>query len=781
MPGQMPGQAAAIPPDVTNLHLQPAILHAGVKHLGINLNGQNFYDSGQMLRNLVFKNPGFEGEIWQSILHCKTVTATTCTDENPYTVWPADFLKGGAFTVISGDVAGSTGKITASTAANGDSGVSITLNPAPKYINTGNFILVSVRHPGDAAAGWWTDLKGGATFATEFKDLSPLSPGHQALRAEASGPNQQAILHSYFDTMQGHSFLQLRGPYTLTFRAKALSGRPSLGVKVQRLDEKNGLHLFLDQAVALTPAWQDYTLTFEAAENGSALGGVDLSFTFAGTSALLDDVALTESPGPGHPTTFRDAVVHTLQTLKPGVLRYMDPGTTYGNTLDNMLAPPFARLRAGASTQIAREEDIPLGLHEFLTLAKAIGAEPWYTFAPQSTPAEAAELIEYLAGSASTPYGKRRAALGQVAPWTSVFPVIHLEFGNEEWNGGAFYGSSMANAAAYARRTDQLFAAARSSPSFRAQSFDLVIGSWAAVPSWTSDELSVSTKADSLGLAPYLFSDFNDGSSDEAIFGPMLAEPEMIDSRPNGYMAVQTRMAAASPHPVALEVYETNLGPISGSATQAQFNAAIPSVGAGLAAIDHMLLMLRDLGITTQNLYSLPGFAAGVGGGGGSGPAKAKITMPLWGSVLDMGGPTDRRRPSFLALQLANEAILPQMLKIDTSGANPTWNQPLSSNSNIELRRAHLLQSFAFADGAKHSLILLNLSRTANLPVTISGSLAPQGDVSMSQLTGARITDSNEESEQVRIERSQVPAAKASGPYQLPPFSMTTLVWQTQP
>ena len=63
-------------------HRRP--LRTDVKRLGINLSGQTYYDSGQMLRNLVFRNPGFEGETWQSILHCKHITATTCTDDNNY-------------------------------------------------------------------------------------------------------------------------------------------------------------------------------------------------------------------------------------------------------------------------------------------------------------------------------------------------------------------------------------------------------------------------------------------------------------------------------------------------------------------------------------------------------------------------------------------------------------------------------------------------------------------------------------------------------------------------
>ena len=76
-------------PSVTTITIGPEVRHTGAKRLGINLGGQSFYDSGQMLRNLTFRNPGFEGETWQSILHCKSVSLNTCTDENQYAVWPA--------------------------------------------------------------------------------------------------------------------------------------------------------------------------------------------------------------------------------------------------------------------------------------------------------------------------------------------------------------------------------------------------------------------------------------------------------------------------------------------------------------------------------------------------------------------------------------------------------------------------------------------------------------------------------------------------------------------
>jgi hypothetical protein len=753
-------------PSITTITVGPEVLHTGAKRLGINLSGQSFYDSGQMLRNLTFRNPGFEGETWQSILHCKSVSGTTCIDENQYAVWPAGFLDGAHYEFLSGPSKGATGVIRASTAAANGQGVTLSLTTSPA---AGDFILVRMDKPGDAQAGWWTSLNGGAALSTEFKDLSPNTPGKQALRIDASGPNQSAAISSYFDSFEGRSFVHLNGKLTLSFRAKLLTGINLSSIKVERLDTKHGGRIFFARAVPLTAEWHDYSFTFDASETSDAVGTVGLTFNFDRTSALLDDVSLTAAPASDNPTAFRNEVVQTLRDLHPGVLRYMDNGTNFGSSLDNLLAPPFARQRSGASTQLTLQEDIPIGLHESLSLSKAVGAEPWFSMPPGFSPADAAGLVEYLSGAPTTRYGAIRAALGQREPWTNVFPTIHLELGNEQWNARSFAGSTISDPTAYGQRAAQIFAAIRSSSGFAPGKFDLILGSWATVPWWTQQEIASSSGFDSAAVAPYLFNDFNDSSSTEAIFGPMLSEPESIDSRADGYMVQQSKTVKAS----KLAVYEVNLGSMTGSATitQADIDRSIPSMGAGLALADHMLLMLRDLGITTQCLFSLPEY---VNNFTAPGP---KRMIPLWGSVVDMGGATNLRRPQFITEQLANEAILPTMLATHVSGPDHTWNQPLSQNDKIKLDHAQLIQSFAFVEGSRHSLILLNLSRTETIPVTFAGVNKPSGALEESRATAAMIENSNEKSALVSIQRKHLTGFQSAAPYQLPPFSMTVLRW----
>jgi hypothetical protein len=396
--------------------------------------------------------------------------------------------------------------------------------------------------------------------------------------------------------------------------------------------------------------------------------------------------------------------------------------------------------------------------------------------AGETTPQDMQNLIEFLGGSSSTPYGAKRAALGQSAPWTSVFPKIHIELGNEMWN-YAMTGEAIPDPVVYGHRATLIFAAARASASYKPGSFDLIMGSQAVNPSYTQQELANSSGYDSVDVAPYLFYSLNDYSSDEAIFGPMFAQPEQTDSTSKGYMAQQAQTAAtAGKTPAELAIYEVNLSTVSGTAPQQVVNQVVGGVGAGIAVANHMLLMLRDLGITTQNMFNLPeylnGFTNTAKGGGES--------TPLWGSVIDMGGPTNVARPTYLAEQLANSAILPTMLATTVTGANPTWNQPLSKNDDvnrIQLANAHYLQSFAFTDGTRSSVVVINLSRSGSLPVTFSGANAPNGNVLISQLTSAKPTDNNEgltsHAPVVNTKQATVSNFNPATPYSLPPFSMT--------
>src|ERR1017187_9637877 len=223
------GQAQAVAGSedgVTHLRVTSQVILPGVTRLGINLGQQDYFDSGQMMKNLLFRNPGFEGMSYRSILHCNTGSAARCVDTQQGFVWPAGFWNGASFEVLDGSAAGRRGKVLTSGPSGGGYGLGLDGGSAGSAtgIGAGDWLAVQKDFPGDPAAGWWPALSGGAGLEGERKDLSPATLGRQALRIEAAGAGQSALVRSYFDTTEGLTFVRLHGRFRVSFRAKGLAG-----------------------------------------------------------------------------------------------------------------------------------------------------------------------------------------------------------------------------------------------------------------------------------------------------------------------------------------------------------------------------------------------------------------------------------------------------------------------------------------------------------------------------------------------------------------------------
>jgi hypothetical protein len=759
------GQTATTP---TSINVTSQVQQAAVTKFGINLEDQAYWDSSQIMKNLAFINPGFEPMSYRSVLKCVSVTANTCTDVNIYNPETANYWKGGTYRVISGAASGTTGTIVSSTAGvlNVGPGVSVTFD---KSVNmaVGDYVIAENSFPGNGDNGWWIYPNGGGSVSSETTDLSPNTAGRQALSLNASGAGQSVSAVSAWDTLNGFSFIQMNGTYQMTFRAKGIGGTNQLNASVYRLE--NGAPAYLNTTLTLTPAWKDYTLTFTANETGSAVGHIQASLSVSGASAEIDDVSVMKiNTDPTNTTVFRDEVVNTLKALQPGTIR-MYGGSSIGSNLYDEIAPVTARYPEGVITSQSSVSQVSFGIPEFLQLCQLVGADPWITIPTATTPQEITDFMDYLTGDGSTKYSAIRVAAGQTAPWTTVFKKIHLELGNETWN-GMFLGDNMSYPA-YPLWANQVFGAARQAPNYEASKFDLVLSGFAASPGYTQGVLQSSTQHDSIDIAPYLMFSANNDTIPN-LFNSLFAEPEMFDA-PGGEVyqnvavAKQTMTSASgASKPTGINVYEVNLSTQSGSITQSQLNQFETSLGAGLALTDHLLQMMRD-GVSVQNVFGLTGYEQGTTTGD---------TVYLFGTVVDMGGPTNRRRPSFITEQMANAAIQGDMLATQQAGANPTWNEP-SSSDGVRYNGAHYIQSFAFLNGQSHSLILFNLNQTTALPVTFTGPNAPTGTVEVNLLNSTNVTDSNETSDVVEPTTNSLSSFNPATPYMLPAHSMTVLTW----
>jgi hypothetical protein len=789
------GAQTSSTPTFTTINLNNTVLQSGAKRLGMNLGAVNFYDSGQMMKNLIVTNPGFEGGISQSMIMCGSGTATSCTDSINYSGWPANYWTGAKYTVVYGTAIGRTGTISSFTPANNQNGNNVYAvfnfadsGPAP---SNGDYMIVSKVMPGNAADGWNPKTGANGTVTTDTTDLPSDTQGTQAVALNAPAPGDFAGLTYYFDSTSGHTFLQLNGNYNLSFKAKAVSGSGILYVGLKRLTSPSLNYIY--SVINLTNQWQTYNIPFSASETGQ-VSTVELDFATAayGGSTVsneieLDDASMVQlNTDPTNNTVFRDAVVNTLKQLKPGVLRFWF--NQEGETLDNLLAPQLARQRGTYSAYVPDANNISYGLAEFLQLCQTVGAgngspiEPWIVLPVTLSDAEASSVIDYLAGSATgTIYGAKRAALGQTAPWTTVFPKIHLEFSNEAWNAG-LYGGNMANGQAYGTRAQNVFTIMRNNANYNAAAFDLMINGQATN---IGSELTIQAYCnnnDTFAAQPYMMLTVNDptlagltgAAATENLFGSTFAEAEAFvtasgtaEGVNNGLVLQNLAVAQSSGRPVQFAVTETNIDPFNnGSISQAELDGYTTSIGGGLALIDSMLQNMR-VGVLTQNIFALPGYQYF--------PSDGK-SLFLYGSVVDMGV-TNLKRPQFLAEQVANNAIgnNTTMLQTVHTGLDPTWNQ--AAANSVQLNNAHYLQSFAFNSGDNYSLIIFNTNRTASEQVNFAGANVPGGTVQMTQLTSTNITDTNETSSVVAPVSSTLSNFNAAGGMTLPPFSMTTLTW----
>jgi hypothetical protein len=745
-----------------NISAVPAVTE--VKRLGVNLEWYNFYDSGQIMKNLVLRNAGFEGLIWQSTLRCTSGTATSCIGEPPVG-WPDGFWDGASYEFIWGAAQGRTGTVTTFTAPVGANGPAFQFGDSGISPANGDYLILRKTMPGAAVSGWWPRVEGSGSISTETNDLPPGTEGHQAIRLTALGQGNWSEIDSYFDTWgRGKTFLQLNGRYRISFKAKGVGGANQLSVSLGRGTTPTSV--YFEQSLTLSDSWNSYAGEFTAAEDGTVLGSLFLTFSPSGSSILLDDVSLMQiDTDAANPTAFRDPLVNALKALRPGILRY-NSQYQLGDTLDNLLAPPYARQRSGHSANATTSDQVGWGLHEFLELCEVVGAEPWFTFPITFSPTEMVHLMEYLGGGSETPYGAIRAARGHPAPWTSAFTKTHLEFGNEAWN-STYRGGSMEYSIPYGNRANELFGAAKNSPHYLPARFNFVLGGQAGWVNRNVDIANACTNHDSFGLAPYIGGPANSYADNEEMFGPLFAEAERVDQ--SGHMHQNQAVVQNSVRPVPIAVYEVNSGPSQGAISQAALDAVAPSLGNALAAANHMLMMLRDLGVRDQAFYCLDQYA-GLWSDG-------KLVKQS-GAVVDTGV-TDHKRPQFLALQLANEALDGDLLQTSLFGDNPTWNQPLMNGTLLD--KAHYVQAYAFAKSNRTSLILFNLSRSASLPVNFSGSNAPSGAVVLKRLTSEAITNNNESTVQVRTTSLTLPGFGSSQPFLLPPYSMTLLQWPATP
>jgi hypothetical protein len=774
-----PPVTTAPPPPVTappapvsgalNVNEQKVI--AAANKIGINLGGADYWDSGQILKNRLngMRSPGFEGSFKRQLQQIASATTTTITSRAGYDSAPLNYWAGGKLTIKSGPLKETSVTITGNTKG-GSGGVTYTISPALASAPTEwtSFIVENASQATQDFTDWYQ--ANGGTFAANTTDLPPGTPGVQALHIDASASSSYPTVDWYWDSEGSKVFYLNAGTYTLAFWAKAHSGTPTVNVSFGRY----GGFTCPSQTVTLTPAWAKYTLHFAPNEQAATVktGTVYFSMTLEGGIASLDDCSFI-ADADTNPTVFTSAFLAFLNMGRFDAMRHWTGQSS--ETLDNWLLLEGGRKLTGqgigASNYVAGA--VSIGIHEFLAAAQYAGLARVSIVMPITfNPIEGANFVQYLAGASSTTYGAKRAALGQTAPWTTVFTEINVEYGNEVWNtaqgGGSLQYSPAGDWNSYYDMVGTMFTAMRASASWSSV-LKLVVTE--QMSSYFISILPAATLAlvDKFDLAPYTQSAPTAASSTAAIFTPVFVEGWANVNDANSQSGFAQALAEILKLGKQAHVYEFQNSLDSGSFTQANATGFAEGAAYGVANILQALEGMKH-GAAEWNFFALPQFNEGFTNSEGQ-----SVTTKIWGAVIDIGGATNRVRPNFLGLQAANSAILPEMLS--STLTSPTFAFAASNQVNAQAAVPYLT-GYAFMYGKQRGVILINSSLTTAETVSgITGMTAPAGAITALTLTSPNPTDNNEDAQTVALASSTL--ASLSAPITVPPFSMIALSWAT--
>ncbi|HCE46231.1 MAG TPA: hypothetical protein DET40_22020 [Lentisphaeria bacterium] len=762
----------------TIIEIKDEIKVKDVSRLGINIGDDNYYSS-PMLKMRAVKN--FEGTSYRQChrgSYQDANGATTFYAPSKDKGWE-NIYRGADFTILSGPAKGQKGRIKDVSKKlvphewkKGETQECVYFEfekpltmPADKPVWNEAGILVEkiISDEGSfpSSKGYWL----GKNSVLAAGDIPPGSFGRNSCLLAGTGQKEDGFIRL---STQYQRIGETNGIWHLRFWSKIKDGSPSLevspsfgpGVKAELAKEwkQQEMKIKVDKVPEAKNEKDEPHLTFVMqAKNGSV---------------LVDDIELWME-GDSNPTPFRDDAVNILKRLNPGCIRFLQMG---GNTMDNVLQPPLRRMcgtnniweKAGLETG---RNPIDYGVNDILLLAEHIGSDAWYCVPGTLDIEEIDKLMEFLGAPAEVGYGKIRAASGHPKPWTESGMKINIEIGNEAWN---TFGPFMAGGYNGPDYWNDIFSRAKKSPYYKPNIIFHAAGQ--NVQSEMSAKILKSTPAaDRYAVAPYILhslepEDLEALGTDEKLFPWLYAYGISYIKRG---MAKQGEVSKKTG--IEFSVYEINHHITGGKAPLEPRNRMVTSVGGSLNVINGMLLLLHDYGIRNLNFFTLTQKEYGAPGVG---------NVRLWGAVLSQKKGAERFRPTFLALEIANRVIMGDMLETVQGGANPIFSSEGKTFPGFKKGELNRLEypkiwSYAFSEGKKKGLILVNLDTSSTQPVQLkfSGSAA---DVKSWLLTADKISDGNEfevGDPKVKVQDKELKDFKSGAVMSLPPFSMQVFKW----
>jgi hypothetical protein len=799
-------------------------VNASPRRVGMNIGDVNWYSNGNIYKNIIGQNnPTFE-PLEDRRIYALAANGTTTSFTSPinFDNYPANYWAGANFAIIYGQSAGAevgcTGTIASNTGPNwpGGGGTSpvFTLSaPCAAALSIGDIVVVNeTRFPTiesdweNGFNGFLVQSSGGGKLESDTTDLCTTC-GSQALLMDATSGT--SAIGELWDSDNNNIWVMMNGTYQITFNAKTVSGSPALSITANR--SSTGGFSCGPYTPTLTGSWASYTETCTASEtkSGTAVGTAQVNFSVSGGAIYLDNVAIQKTSGLDATNTsaWRDEVIADLRLLSPGTLRYWITHQN-GISVDNWTRPDYARSPSNSGTrayaQPAFEGKTMPSLEDYLAICQLIGAEPYLEVPVTWQAADFSNFIEFLAGpSTDGAYGARRAALGQTAPWTTVFNTIHLDFCNECWNTG-FIGEALpfrSNAPSgtnfnglyydYAHTMYLALAAMRGNSNFNASKFELIANAQTA-QTFGWDFFLANAPAggapDTIEINAYYYNTIGQFASDAQIWTPEVvdiynrtvntSDPYNFNQSLADYQSQHT-CGAAGTTTCKVSTYEWGQGTIAGSVTQTiqdEVNAGSGDIVA--AALLPLLNMQVWPAIGNQNRFAFNEF-----NNGGSNSNTAK----LWGAIVDAGGATNNVRPAFQAIELINKSIIGTMFSCPVSGTNTfNFSADTSNGSTVPpgvpaTSNVPLVFAYCFKSGTSRSMVLINTDLASTHTITLAGGNIPTGTVTTRQLAPSSPDLLNEAHTGTATNTATMATSltsssgAASSTVSLPPYSVTAL------
>lgn len=767
------------PPTIPLVVIHSRAAVRNVKRFGVNIGHHDRFGAAQLLKNLIV-NPGFEaGEFATIFLAEPGATGGRVQADNWNTVWnndaldigqPPGFWANATYEIVDGAAKGRRGVVGGF--AHENNRYTHYLREQGPFPRAGDvFFLRKALTPA------YSGERGNSFHRFDPSQARPGSPGVQSLQLLPPTPawrwSYDYVMDSYGrdgDPAAGR-LLRVEGEWQLEFWARSNVDGATLEVRFERATAWP----FLTAVIPLRTGWQHIVRRFSVAPGRDRPGSdiqqrvLHVRLRAQGGAVWVDDMALGRADH-ANPTAFSDAYVTRLRELRPGILRNW--GHQLGSSLDNQLAPPFARKMTGFSPRQRLATQFHFSLHEFLELCREIEAEPWYVMPPTWSAVELQNLAAYLAAQPNEhPYAARRAELGQAQPWTAVFPTIHLEYGNEMWGSNLgddpFLGATVRGGERLGRIACDRLRPLRSSPFFERERrrFNVIIGGQANAPARQGEIARSCDQHDAIALAPY-YGRLDRADDAETIYRPLYARPQQ-DVTTGGLLHQNFQQAGAGGRGARLAVYELNFHTTDGAVSPAVRNAFVSGLAGGLALPLYMLYYLRHFSVRDQAAFTSVQFSMPIGGGG---------FVRLWGLLRDLEE-TGRKRPGWLALELVNRAVMGDLLDVTLPDDLPTWvQQPI--NGITRPLRAPALHVFPFHDRERYAAVLFNLDLQQAQPVQLRLPRLPLADGRLWTLTADAPDRTNETDDAVVPVAQTLTDLGRNVTLTLPPHSLTVLEWQ---